>query len=210
VSDPSERDANQRARGGTLTGWLRARSRGVIDPVAKRLGRWGIRPNAVTAVGFLLQLVVSALFLVGRVRWGGALLCVVAPLDALDGAVARATGSESAFGAFLDSTLDRISDAALILGLLGYQLQRDALLEVGLLLVALVAALMVSYTRARAESLGADCTVGLMTRLERVFLIAVFSTLGLTGLLAWALAVLSVVTFVQRVVHVYRVCSRRQ
>jgi CDP-diacylglycerol--glycerol-3-phosphate 3-phosphatidyltransferase len=129
-------------------------------------------------------------------------------VDALDGALARAVDKESDFGAFLDSTLDRLSDAALILGLTWHFLRRAAWLEVGLLLVALVAALMVSYTRARAESLGFSCKVGLLTRMERILLIAVLPALGLTTVLAWALAALSVFTFLQRVAHVYAVTRR--
>ena len=194
----------------TLTDWARARAGVVLDPLAHLLGRLGVRPNTVTVTGFILQVGVGALFLLGRLRFGGVLLFVAAPLDALDGAVARATDSTGLFGAFLDSTLDRLSDVALILGLAGYQLQQGALLEAALLLVALISALMVSYARARAESLGAHCKVGLMTRLERVLLIALLSTLNLTTVLAWALALLSVVTFLQRVVHVYLVCSRRE
>jgi CDP-diacylglycerol--glycerol-3-phosphate 3-phosphatidyltransferase len=210
MDDSPEREPEQRAGLGTLTDWARARALVVLDPVGRLLGRLGVRPNAVTVVGFLLQAGIGTLFLLGRVRLGGALLFIVAPLDALDGAVARATGSESPFGAFLDSTLDRLSDAALILGLAGYHIQQSALLETWLFLVALVAALMVSYTRARAECLGAGCKVGLLTRLERVLLIALLSVLGLTTVLAWALAIFSVVTFLQRVVHVYLVCSRQE
>jgi CDP-diacylglycerol--glycerol-3-phosphate 3-phosphatidyltransferase len=182
----------------------------VLIPAARLLGRLGVRANTVTVVGFVLQVGVGLLFLLGRVRFGGVLLLVAAPLDALDGAVARATGTGDLFGAFLDSTLDRLSDVALILGLAGYQFQQGALLEVTLLLVALVFALMVSYARARAESLGSCCKVGLMTRLERVLLIAVLSALKLTTLLAWTLALLSIVTFLQRVVHVYLTCSRQE
>jgi CDP-diacylglycerol--glycerol-3-phosphate 3-phosphatidyltransferase len=179
-----------------------------LNPAAHLLGRLGIHPNTLTLVGFLLQVGVGALFALGRVRWGGGLLLVIAPMDALDGAVARAAGKQSAFGAFLDSTLDRLSDAVLILGLAAHHLRQGAWLEMGLLLVALVAALMVSYTRARAECLGLSCKVGLLTRMERIFLIAVLSALGLTALLAWALAVLSVFTFIQRLAHVYVVSSR--
>jgi CDP-diacylglycerol--glycerol-3-phosphate 3-phosphatidyltransferase len=136
------------------------------------------------------------------------LLLVVAPTDALDGAVAGAVGKDSAFGAFLDSTLDRLSDAFLILGLTWHYLRHAARLEVAVLLVALVAALMVSYTRARAESLGLSCKVGLLTRMERILLIAVLSALRLTSVLVWALAILSVFTFFQRVAHVHAVCCR--
>jgi CDP-diacylglycerol--glycerol-3-phosphate 3-phosphatidyltransferase len=201
-------ETERRGRWDTLTDWVRARAWAVVNPAARLLGRLGIHPNTLTVVGFLLQVGVGALFALGRIRWGGGLLFIIAPVDALDGAVARAVGKESAFGAFLDSTLDRLSDAVLILGLTGHYLRQGAQLEVALLLLALVAALMVSYTRARAESLGLSCRVGLLTRMERILLIAVLAALGLTTVLVWALAVLSVFTFLQRVARVYTVCSR--
>jgi len=201
-----KREAERRGRWNTLTEWVRARAEVVISPVARLLGRWGLHPNSLTIVGFLLQVGVSALFAVGRIRWGGGLLLVFAPLDALDGAVARATGKVSVFGAFLDSTLDRLADAALILGLAWHMASQGAQLEVALLLAGLVAALMVSYTRARAESLGIPCKVGIVTRMERILLIGVLSALGLVSVLAWALAVLSLVTLGQRVAQVYACC----
>jgi CDP-diacylglycerol--glycerol-3-phosphate 3-phosphatidyltransferase len=179
-----------------------------MSPVARLLGRWGVHPNSLTIVGFLLQVGVSALLAVGRIRWGGVLLLVFAPLDALDGAVARATGKVSLFGAFLDSTLDRLADAALILGLAWHAARQGAELEAALLLAGLVAALMVSYTRARAESLGIPCKVGIATRMERVLLIGVLSALALVPVLAWALAVLSLFTLFQRVARVYGCCSQ--
>lgn len=205
--DVLERDRETAGQRGTLTDWVRSRAAGLLEPIARPLSQLGVDPNAISVVGFLLQVGVGALFFLGRVRWGGVLLVLVAPLDALDGAVARASGRDGPFGAFLDSTLDRLSDAALILGLAAHQLRQGALLEVGLLMVALVTALMVSYARARAEALDISCKVGLLTRLERILLIAVLASLGLTRVLAWALAFLSTVTFVQRVVHVRLACS---
>jgi len=192
----------------SLTDWARAQSVALLRPVGHFLHGLGVHPNAITVVGFLLQAGVGTLFALGYERWGGVLLLVFAPMDALDGAVARASGTDGPFGAFLDSTVDRLSDAILILGLTAHQLRAGASLEVGLFLVALVAALLVSYTRARAEALGFSCKVGLLTRMERIFLIAVLSALGLVSVLAWALAILSVITVAQRVVHVYRVSSR--
>lgn len=203
-------ETERRGRWDTLTDWVRARAAVVLNPAARLLGRLGIHPNTLTIVGFLLQIGVGALFALGRIRWGGVLLLVIAPVDALDGAVARAVGKQSVFGAFLDSTLDRLSDAVLILGLTAHYLRQGARLEVGLLWLGLVAALMVSYTRARAESLGLSCKAGLLTRMERILLIAVLSAFGLTTALVWALAVLSVLTFFQRVACVYAACSRRE
>jgi len=191
----------------TLTDWLRARFSGIIEPIAREVAGVGIGPNTISVLGFLLQVGVGLLFFGGRFRVGGLILFFGAPLDALDGAVARASQRDGRFGAFLDSTLDRLSDAVLILGLTAYQIRGGGHVEVALLLTALVAAFMVSYTRARAESLGASCKVGLLTRLERILLIAVLAALGLTTLLAWALAILSAITVFQRVVHVYATCS---
>ena len=209
MMDLQECEAERRRKWDTLTDWVRTWAGVLLNPAARLLGRLGIHPNTLTIVGFLLQVGVGALFALSHIRWGGGLLLIIAPMDALDGAVARAVGKESAFGAFLDSTLDRLSDAFLILGLVWHYLRQGARLEVALLLVALVAALMVSYTRARAESLGLSCKVGLLTRMERILLIAVLTALGLTSALVWALAVLSVFTFLQRVAHVFVACSRR-
>jgi CDP-diacylglycerol--glycerol-3-phosphate 3-phosphatidyltransferase len=156
----------------------------------------------------LLQVGIGGLFGLGYLRLGGWLLMAVAPIDALDGALARTLGRQSRFGAFLDSTLDRLSDAALILGLTAHYVRQGAHTQVALLLVSLVASFMVSYVRARAEALGFSCKVGLLTRMERILIIAVLSAIGLPAVMVWALALLSVFTVVQRVVHIYVVCRR--
>jgi len=172
-------------------------------PLVNGLGWLGVHPNTVTIVGFVLQSCIGLVYAAGHFRLGGGLLLLLAPVDALDGALARATGRQSRFGAFLDSSVDRLSDAALILGIAAYYLRQGAQLEVTLLSLALVGSLMVSYTRARAEALNFTCKVGLLTRMERVVLIAGFTLFGLPGILAWALAILSLVTVMQRILHVY-------
>ena len=112
--------------------------------------------------------------------------------------------------AFLDSTLDRFSDAALILGLMTYYLYQGKSVAVVLAFVALVGVIMVSYTRARAEAVGFDCKVGLVTRMERIVLIGALSAVGLPMVMLWALAVLSMVTVVQRILHVYAVARQEE
>ena len=179
-------------------------------PIARVMARLGIHPNTVTLVGFLLQVGVGVVFGLGHLVLGGWLLLVVAPVDALDGALARALEQKSLLGAFLDSTFDRLSDAALILGLTVHYLRQGEHLEVVLLLISLVAALMVSYTRARAEALGFPCRVGLLTRLERIALIAALSAVGLPIVMIWILAVLSVFTVAQRILYVYAVSRREE
>jgi CDP-diacylglycerol--glycerol-3-phosphate 3-phosphatidyltransferase len=172
------------------------------------MGRWGIHPNMVTILGMLLQAGVGVVFGLGYITLGGWLLLIVAPIDALDGALARALGKESRFGSFLDSTLDRLSDATLILGLTAHYISQGASLEIILSLTSLVAAMMVSYVRARAEALGLSCKLGVLTRLERVVLIGVLSAVGLPNVMIWVLAVLSVFTMVQRILHVYAAFRR--
>ncbi len=195
----------ERKRWDSFTDWARVQASVITMPIARAVGRLGIHPNTLTVIGLLLQTGVAVVFGLGHVRLGGWLLLVVAPVDALDGALARALGKQSRFGAFLDSTLDRIADAVLILGLTTHYLYQEAYITAALLLVSLVAVMMVSYIRARAEALGFPCKVGLLTRMERILLIAVLSGLGFPLLMAWALAVLSVFTVVQRMLYVYTV-----
>ena len=206
----SVKQKRQRGRWDSFTDWARTQAGVILMPIARVMARLGIHPNTVTLVGFLLQVGVGVVFSLGHLVLGGWLLLVVAPVDALDGALARALGQKSLLGAFLDSTFDRLSDAALILGLTVHYLRQGEHLEVVLLLISLVAALMVSYTRARAEALGFPCRVGLLTRLERIALIAALSAVGLPIVMIWALAVLSVFTVVQRILYVYAVSRREE
>ncbi|HEY74239.1 MAG TPA: CDP-alcohol phosphatidyltransferase family protein [Thermoflexia bacterium] len=203
------RTKRQRRRWDSLTDWARVRVRGILTPIARAVGRLGIHPNTVTVLGMLLQIGVAVVYGLGYITLGGWLLLAVAPVDALDGALARALGKESRFGAFLDSTLDRISDAALILGLTVHYMSQGAQLEIALLLISLVAAMLVSYIRARAEAAGFPCKVGVLTRLERIVLIGVLSALGLPIVMIWALVLLSVFTVLQRIFYVYAV-SRQE
>jgi len=200
----------QRGRWDSLTDWARTQAGVVLMPVARVMGRLGIHPNTITVLGMLMQAGVGVVFGLGYITLGGWLLLVVAPVDALDGALARALGKQSRFGAFLDSTLDRLSDAALILGLTLHFLRQGKSIAIALCLISLVAAIMVSYTRARAESLGFPCKVGLLTRFERIVLIGALSAVGLPVVMVWGLAVLSVFTVAQRILHVYTVSRREE
>ncbi|MFQ6099867.1 MAG: CDP-alcohol phosphatidyltransferase family protein [Anaerolineae bacterium] len=198
----------RRRRWDSLTDWARTQAGVILMPVIRAIGRLGIHPNTITILGVLLQAGVGVVFGLGYITLGGWLLLIVAPIDALDGALARALGKQSRFGAFLDSSLDRLSDAVLILGLTAHYMGQGARLEVALLLISLVAAMMVSYVRARAEALGFPCKVGVLTRMERVILIGALSAVGLPSVMIWLLAVLSVFTVVQRILYVYAVFRR--
>jgi CDP-diacylglycerol--glycerol-3-phosphate 3-phosphatidyltransferase len=189
----------------------------VTGPVVKALIRAGIRPNAITTVGTLLVVASAWAFAVGFVRLGGALYLFSGIVDTLDGAVARATGEATRFGAFYDSTLDRVGDGATFMGIALFYLWapagtvawRDVAISVSM--VAIIASLLVSYARARAEGLGLDCRVGLVQRAERIVGLGVPTAVFGAGpdglLLFWIVALLtlaSVITVVQRFVYVYR------
>ncbi|HET92158.1 MAG TPA: CDP-alcohol phosphatidyltransferase family protein [Chloroflexi bacterium] len=200
----------KRERWDSLTDWARDRAAFLTVPIARLVGRLGVHPNTLTIVGLALQVGVAVVFGLGHLRLGGCLLLIVAPVDALDGAVARTLGKQSRFGAFLDSTLDRIADAVLILGLAAHHIGQGDHLPVALLLTALVSVVMVSYTRARAEALGFPCKVGLLTRMERIVLIGVLLAVGLPLVMVWALAVLSLITMLQRILYVYAISRREE
>ena len=194
---------------------LRSGVYGIIDPLTDWLARKRVHPNALTTIGFLVTVSSALAFHAHQVRGAGFLILLGGFFDILDGRVARLTGLGSKFGAFYDSTLDRISEIAVFLGLLS--LYNDYRLELGdvgmiyLINLAMAGSLMISYTRARAEAMGLDCRVGLMPRAERVVLLggaALFFGEAWQGLVLKAaiviLAVLSNLTVFQRIVWVYQ------
>ncbi|WP_322801506.1 CDP-alcohol phosphatidyltransferase family protein [Thermoflexus sp.] len=178
-----------------------------LTGLARFLDRLGIHPHVLTVLGFLFSL--GAGLLTGLdLRGGAALLWVLGGLcDALDGALARLSGKASPSGAFLDSTLDRYSDAAILLGL-GAAWQRAGVAWGGWIAgVALLGALMVSYTRARGEGLGISLREGLFTRLERFLLILVALLTGWYGPLLILFAILAHLTALQRTWQALRALS---
>ncbi len=195
----------EKGRERPVEAWLRRQAQIVLVPIAAVLDRLGASPNLLTALGFLLTGVVAWTLARGMLQLGGLLLLLVAPFDALDGALARLTGRQSRFGAFLDSTVDRFSEAVVFFGLLVHYIGQGARGEVLLIYAAIVGSLMVSYARARAEGLGLPCKVGLLTRIERVFVMGVGLLLGYPRLALWVVAVLANFTALQRMAHVWRV-----
>ena len=185
--------------------WLRSHTRWLVDPIARAISRLGISPNWMTMLGLVANVAVALLIARGYLRVGGVLTILASLFDAFDGALARLSGQTSSFGAFLDSTLDRFSEAVVYLGLLLYYAQQGRRMEVILIYGTIVGSLMVSYTRARAEGLGLQCRVGLLTRAERVCLLIIGLIAGIMPWMLWPLAVLTNVTVVQRVVYVWRI-----
>lgn len=189
----------------------------ILTPLGRALVRRGIGPNAVTAFG-TLGTVLSALVLfpAGQLWWGAVAITVFVLFDLLDGVVARlGGGGGSTWGAFLDSTLDRLADAAIFAGLILYFYGQREPLMLAVTLFCLVAGVLVSYAKARAEGLGLTCDVGLAERPERLVVVLVAAGIGGLGvpyilpLGLWLLAAASAITVVQRVVHVYRQTGER-
>lgn len=192
----------------SFTDWARAKASVITHPIARILHLWGIHPNTITLVGLGLAIGVSLLLASGNLRLGGALLLLTSSVDALDGALARIGGQRSRFGAFLDSTLDRISEGVLLFGLLVALYPRGAETEIYLIFATALGSQMVSYTRARAEGVGYACKTGLLTRIERVLVLGIGLLFGWIRPALVVLAVLSWVTALQRIFYVYREARR--
>jgi CDP-diacylglycerol--glycerol-3-phosphate 3-phosphatidyltransferase len=188
---------------------LKTLVRSAADPLAAGLVALGVSANALTVTGFLLNLISGAVAAAGALTLAGILYLLFNCLDFLDGAVARRSGTVGPFGAFLDSVLDRASEAAILVGLVYlYASQQQAVLAV-LAGAALTGSFLVSYARARAEGLGLDCEVGWVQRPERIVLLGlglIFSWLNpwVMPLVLGFLTLATAVTTVQRVAHVAR------
>ncbi len=187
---------------------LRNRIHGAIDrrlgPVTRVLTWLGVRPSQVTVAGVLICLAGAALVVADRLVLGGIVWLTGSALDLIDGALARSQRKASDGGAFLDSTLDRISEGALFAALAYHFAQAGDALAAALTAVALLGAFLVSSTRARAEALGANCKVGSVTRAERVLLLSIGLCFGLIEPAIYLLVALSAVTVAQRVRHTLR------
>ncbi len=190
---------------------LKARGRGLANPLAQQLARTGIDPNVLTLLGLALNFVSAVLIATSAYLIGGVLFLLASAFDGVDGAVARASGRTSAFGAFLDSVADRYAEAAVLVGLL-ISLQREQNVPLIIATVmSLVGSLLVSYARARAEGLGVDCEIGLLQRPERVLLLTVglLVSAWLLAPVLWLLAVVTNITVIQRVLHVHKALAAR-
>jgi phosphatidylglycerophosphate synthase len=171
---------------------------------ALAIARLGVGPTHLTAAGFILALISGYIYFRGHFQWAAACLSLSALCDLLDGEVARVSGRISRFGAFLDSTLDRIGDAAVIGGIMLYYASLAADRYVALALAALVGAFLTSYVRARAESLIERCDVGLFERPERLVVLIVAGFTGWISAALWILAVAGNFTALQRIIYVKR------
>jgi CDP-diacylglycerol--glycerol-3-phosphate 3-phosphatidyltransferase len=188
----------------------------IIDAMVRGLASAGVHPNLLTAVGVTINAACGVLFGFGEFFWAGIVLIVANLFDMLDGNVARLTGNVTRFGAFLDSSLDRLSDMVCFLGIIVFYASntpQHSLLNVFLAGIGMVGSVMVSYTTARSESMGVKANVGFLQRPERIvlFIIGALSThWASTNFFAnrmpqvlWILAIGSFWTFIHRMYHTW-------
>src|SRR6476620_4510286 len=190
-----------------------------IDPAIAFLARHNVSPNTITTTGTLLTIAASVVYATGHIMTAGWIMNVTAFFDVVDGEVARRTGRSTVFGAFYDSTLDRVADGALMAGLTVFYATNPIHHNIYMMvtcLVGIIGTFLVSYTRARAESLGIDAKVGVMQRPERVVLLSVpqaFFGLALNGWVLMAIIVLLTVTAwitaVQRISFVHKATAKK-
>lgn len=176
--------------------------RGLLHPLVRLLSSLRVGPDLLTATGWAFSLVAATLFATGSLRVAGAVMLFAGLFDALDGAVARESNRMSDFGAFLDSTLDRLSEAAVFVGIIFYLSAANSPYETLLAGAAMTFSLGTSYTRARAEGLGLECEVGLLERAGRVVILSLASIAGFLTVGLTLVAVGALITTVQRILHV--------
>ena len=184
--------------------WVRRRAEALMSAI----GRVPLTPNQVTVVGMALTFVAAALAAFGYLLWAGLVLILAGTCDILDGALARSTHKSYPYGAFLDSTLDRYSEGAIYVGLAAYFISMGGPLQRWLVLATLAAlagSFLVSYVRARAQSLGFTCDSGVFARPERVVVTVIGLIFGGYVLYAvvFLLAVLTNLTALQRIREVW-------
>jgi CDP-diacylglycerol--glycerol-3-phosphate 3-phosphatidyltransferase len=186
----------------TFTAVLRERFGGLLDPLARVLNGIGLMPNTVTLLGLVGNTVGAYLLATGHITWGGILVLVMGPIDALDGAMARLRGEPSRFGAFVDSVTDRYSELVIFAGLLIYFLFQGNLVGAGVAYFAAAGSVLVSYVKSRAQTLGFDCETGILTRAERYLVLAPLLVVNLPMIALWIIAILANITALQRILYV--------
>jgi CDP-diacylglycerol---glycerol-3-phosphate 3-phosphatidyltransferase len=198
----------------TWTGAFGRGCRVLLHAIVRGLALTRISPNVLTFIGLVINSIAAVLFGYANSSnyqrlflYAGLVIIGAGIFDMVDGRVARATNKVTTFGGFFDSVIDRYSDVVLFFGLLVYYARADHFFYLVLVAFVMVSSVMVSYTRARAESLIGSCKVGFMERPERIVLViigALFSRWGAMAPVLWVLAVLSTVTIIHRIVYTYQ------
>lgn len=188
----------------TLTEMVRLKFGGLLDPIASLLLKIGLKPNTMTILGLVGNTIGAYLLSQGWMTAGGILILLMGPVDALDGTMARMKGEPTTFGAFVDSVTDRYSELIIFGGLLIFYLNQGHWLGAGLAYISASGSILVSYVRARAQSLGYDTRVGFLTRMERYLVLAPALVINLPLVGLWIIAIFSNLTAMQRILDVRR------
>jgi CDP-diacylglycerol--glycerol-3-phosphate 3-phosphatidyltransferase len=189
----------------SLTDFLRARTYFIVDPVVTFLAQYRLSPDTLTVAGMVAHFFFAWLIAIGQMQWASVAMFFIVPLDAFDGALARKLGrKQGGFGAFLDSTLDRLAEVILFGGFIYYYVRQENELMLAVAYIAITGSLMVSYTRARAEALELSCKVGILSRVERYAVMMFFLVLKQPGIALGILAVGTYITTFQRMYHVWK------
>jgi CDP-diacylglycerol--glycerol-3-phosphate 3-phosphatidyltransferase len=196
--------AEEKQQPKTFTDLARALFKGVFDPIGGFLNRLGVMPNTITMLGLIGHVIAGFFLMRGEMLVGGLIILFMAPVDALDGTMARLRGEPSDFGAFVDSVTDRYSELVIFLGLIIFYAQQAEWLSCIVVYLAAAGSVLVSYVRSRAESLGYEAKVGILTRLERYVVLVPSLVLGKPMIGMWIIAILANVTAIQRIWYVRR------
>ncbi len=185
---------------------LQNRFQNLLTPLIASLSRRGFHPNTFTLAGLILTLVAAAAMVMGHLRVGGLIILAGGLCDSIDGNLARTAGKATRFGALFDSTIDRYSEFVMFFGILAYFLTIGDPLTAVVAFLALCGSIMVSYSRARAESLGFDAKAGLMQRAERIVFIGLGALIhpAVFKLVIWGVAIFANLTALQRIRHAYK------
>jgi CDP-diacylglycerol--glycerol-3-phosphate 3-phosphatidyltransferase len=188
----------------TFSDRMRVAFKGVLDPIGAFFNRLGIFPNTMTLLGLAGNIIAAILLALGYMTIGGIVVLVMGLIDTLDGTMARLRGMPAEFGSFVDSVTDRYSELVIFGGLLYYFLQKGDWLSVLAVYMAASGAVLVSYVRARAASLGMDTKVGFLSRFERYLVLAPTLIFNIPVVGIWIIAIFANVTAIQRIVDVRR------
>lgn len=186
----------------TFTDFLRARFKGVIEPIAGFLNKLGLKPNTVTLLGLFGTIIGSIFLAVDQITIGGLIILVMAPIDALDGTMARLRGESTQFGAFVDSVTDRYSELVIFGGLLINFVQGQNMMGIILTYLAAAGSVLVSYIRARAQSVGYETKIGIFSRVERFIVLIPCLIFNIPLIGVGMIAVFANFTALQRILHV--------
>lgn len=188
----------------TFTDLLRQRFSGTLEPFASFFNSLGLLPNTMTILGLIGNTIGAYLLAIGQMTWGGLVILAMGPVDALDGAMARLRGQPTSFGGFVDSVTDRYSELVIFGGLLYYYIQQDNWIAITGVYLAAAGSVLVSYTRARAQSAGYETKVGLLTRVERYLVLSPTLIFNIPQAGIWIIAILANITALQRILDVRR------